>query len=261
MRPFGLRKIQSLFQDRLLIGSTDLPAHLTGGGPFLKVYENAYEARLLEVMGEDFPAVHTLLGDDEFAAAATDFVREHPSRERSIRWLGAQFPNWLGETPPWSDAPVLADMAAFEWALGLAFDAPDVDAVSFDRLAAVAPNAWPGLGFQFHPSLTVVDLRHDVAPFQQAVARDEEPSVAPRHFACARTVAVWRDPQSLIVRYRDLSPSEALALNLVRDGETFQALCEALAEDGLDDAAPQQAAVFLRDWVEAGWLVDLIVSN
>lgn len=257
----SLGGIQSLFQDRLLIGDDAVMAHLTDEGPFLKVYDHAYEARLLEVMGEDFPAVHTLLGDDEFAAAATDFVREHPSRARSVRWLGAPFADWLRRTAPWSEAPVLADMAAFEWALGLAFDAADAAALTIDRLAAVPPDAWPGLTFEGHPSLVLVDLGHDVAPFQQAVARDEEPTGAPRRFAMRRVVAVWREPRSLIVQFRDVPSNEALALELLRAGKTFQSLCEALAETGLGETAPQHAASYLRQWLEAGWMIDPMVSN
>lgn len=254
----SLADIQDLFQDRLLTGRADIVGHLTSGGPFLSVYDHAYVARLLDIMGEDFPAVHTLLGDDAFAEAADAYVRGHPSTARSVRWLGAEFRDWLGDTPPWSDLPVVADMAAFEWGLGLAFDAPDADALAVDALAAVPPEAWPVLVFDFHPALNTATLHHDVASFQQAVARDQEPDAAPEAIPDGpQTWAFWRDGDSCQVRYRALPGDEAAGLALLRDGGDFQTLCERLADFGDGDAAAPLAAGYLRGWVEAGWITGL----
>ena len=254
----SLPEVQTLFQDRLLTGRADIEAHLTSGGPFLKVYDHAYVARLLEVMGEDFPAVHTLLGDDEFGDAAAAYVRGHPSQARSVRWLGAGFAAWLGETAPWSGLPVLTDMAAFEWGLGLAFDAPDAPALGIDALAGVPPEAWPVLCFDFHPALNMAALGHDVAAFQQAVARDQDPDAAPEEFADGpQTWAFWRDGATCQVRYRALARDEAAGLALLRDGGDFQALCERLTDFGDADAAAPRAAGYLRGWVEAGWITGL----
>ncbi|MEQ9557874.1 MAG: DNA-binding domain-containing protein [Rhodospirillales bacterium] len=253
-----LTDLQDLFQDRLLTGRADIEAHLTSGGPFLKVYDHAYEARLLEVMGDDFPAVHTLLGDDAFAEAAAAYVRGHPSRRRSVRWLGAGFAAWLGVTAPWSDLPVVADMAAFEWGLGLAFDAPDAITLDVAALAAVPPEAWPVLGFDFHPAFNTFELSHEVATFQQAVAREEDPEAAPAPLADgAQTWAAWRDGATCQVRYRALAGDEAAGLAVLRDGGDFQALCERLADFGDADAAAPRAAGYLRGWVEGGWITGL----
>ncbi len=253
-----LFELQNLFQDRLLTGRTDIEAHLTSGGPFLKVYDHAYVARLLEVMGEDFPAVHTLLGDDAFADAAAAYVRGHPSTARSVRWLGGGFANWLGETAPWSDLPVVADMAAFEWGLGLAFDASDADALGSAALATVPPEAWPILTFDFHPELNTAVLHHDVAPFQQAVVREQDPVAAPEVIPDGpQTWAFWRDGETCQVRYRALDTDEASGLALLRAGGDFQTFCETLAGFGDEDAAALRAAGFLRGWIEVGWITGL----
>ena len=213
-----LADLQDLFQDRLLTGRADISAHLTSGGPFLKVYDHAYEARLLEVMGEDFPAVHTLLGDDAFAEATAAYVRGHPSRARSVRWLGA----------------------------------------GFAALAAVPPEAWPVLTFDFHPALNTALLAHDVAPFQQAVAKDQDPEAAPEVIAGGpESWAFWRDGETCQVRYRALTADEAAGLALLRAAGDFQALCETLAQAGDGDDAALRAAGYLRGWVEAGWITGL----
>lgn len=257
----GLTETQKLFQDRLLAGTSEIQEHLTDGGPFLKVYDHAYRARLLEVMGEDFPATHTLLGDDAFADATRHYIDAHPSRARSIRWLGRDFSAWLRATTPWQNQPVVADMAAFEWALGLAFDAPDTDALVTDDLARVPPEAWPILKFGFHPALNSLTLTFDVAPFQQAVANEQDPDAAPVALDAPQTWAAWRAPESLMVRYRALAEDEAAGLAVVMDGQPFSALCETMAVHGAADEAAIRAATCLRHWLEAGWLTDLTAEG
>ena len=253
----NLGKLQDLFQDRLLTGADGIVAHLTAGGPFLKVYDHAYAARLVEVLEEDYPALHTLLGDEQFAEAAGGYVAAHRSTHRSVRWFGAGLAGWLKETAPWSDLPVLADMAGFEWALGLAFDAPDAAALGMEALAAVPPDIWPMLTFEFHPSLNTCVLGHDVAPFQQAVAKEAEPDAAPGELAEPVTVAAWRDDGETIVRFRDLAVDEAACLARLRASGDFQAMCEAAAEAGHADGAAMRAAGLLAHWVQAGWIVGL----
>ena len=256
-----LSRTLELFQDRLLHGNDEIRAHLSNGGPFLGVYDHAYLARLMEIMADDFPAVHTLLGDHAFAEATRAYIARHPSRARSVRWLGGDFTAWLAGTDPWRDQRVLADMAAFEWALGLAFDAPDAEPIAMNTLAGVPPEAWPVLTFRFHPSLNTFTLGFDVAPFQSRVADESDPDGPPAALGSAQTWAAWRDPESLMVRYRALGEDEAVGLAALTAGGDFAGLCEALATIGTDDDAAMRAATLLRHWVEAGWIVDLAAEG
>lgn len=258
-QPFA--HLQALFQDRLLTGAADIEAHLGDGGPFLKVYDNAYAARLMEVLVEDFPATHTLLGDDSFHAAANRYLRDHPSSRPSIRWLGAAFARWLRDTPPWDAVPVAPDMAAFEWGLGLAFDAPDATALDAEALATVPADHWPALTFGFHPALNTVELTHDVAPFQQAVATGRDPEAAPGNLSARETWAIWRDAAEDRVRFRPMTGDEAASLEVVRGGGTFADLCECAAGSPTVDNPALQAAGFLRGWLEAGWIVGFAVAD
>ena len=253
----SLTETQKLFQDRLLGGDDAIRRHLTGDGPHLKVYEQAYGTRLLEVLGEDFAALHTLLGDAAFAEAATAYIGAHPSRRRSIRWLGQELPGFLAATPPWSDIPVLADMARFEWGLGLAFDAPDAAPLSIEALGQVPPEAWPVLSFEFHPALNLFEVGHDVAPFQAAVAAETDPDGAPEPLVGPQVWAAWRETETLMVHYRALAPDEADSLAALMDGADFARFCEVLADLGAGDEAALRAAALLRHWIEAGWLAGL----
>lgn len=249
----SLDNIQTAFQERLLNGSGNIHQYLADGGPFMKVYEHAYVARQQEIIGEQFPALMVLLGDDQFAEASRAYIKDNPPSKRSARWIGEHLPSWLAGHPTWSNHPVLVDMASFEWALAHAFDAPDAAPLTMEHLAAVPPDVWPMLMFEFQPALSLVELSHDVAPFQHAVVNEQEPSGAPALLDGVITHAVWRDHQSLIVQYRALDHGETIALTAALNGMTFTAVCEHLAEIDEDNAAGV-AAGYLRNWVETGLL-------
>jgi len=253
----SLSDLQGMFQSRLLSGEHDIDPHLHAGGPFMKAYDHAYRARLVEILTEDFEALHTLLGDEQFFRTMQDYVDAHPSTTRSVRWLGRHLAGWLKQTEDWSAHPAVSSMAALEWMIGLAFDSPDAAPVAILDIGAVPPEAWPMLTFTLHPALHTAVLESDVVPFYQAVKAEQDPDAAPVRYEQPVTWAAWRDPHSLMVTYRALETDEALALQAARDGQTFDAICELIADCTEADEAAVRAAGLLRVWVESGWLIGL----
>jgi hypothetical protein len=135
----------------------------------LAIYANAYRLRLLEALGTDYPGLHTLLGDDEFDAMGRAYIAAHPSSYFSLRWFGEHMGEFLRTTEPYSKYPVFAEMAAFEWAKSDAFDATDSAVVCINDMAAIPPDAWPGLRFVPHASLRRLDLRWNVPTVWKAI--------------------------------------------------------------------------------------------
>jgi len=249
-----LDTVQSAFQSKLLLGHDDILAHLSDGGPFMSVYEDGYTLRLLQILAEDFTAVHSLLGDAEFEKAMRGYLNDNPSRHRSVRWLGQGVSRWLADTSPWRNHKVLTDLAAFEWALGLSFDGPDADVLEVSALSEIAPTDWPDLVFAAHPSLHLVDLEWNVVPFQQAIKHERDPEQAPTVLAQPVTWATWRHPKDLSVYHRKLEDNERKVLAAVFDGAPFSAMCQMLAQYNADNAPEEQAAGMLAGWVNSGWL-------
>jgi len=89
------------------------------------------------------------------------------------------------------------------------------------------------------------------------VKAEQDPDAAPVRYEQPVTWAAWRDPHSLMVTYRALETDEALALQAARDGQTFDAICELIADCTEADEAAVRAAGLLRVWVESGWLIGL----
>ena len=257
----SLNIMQSAFQSKLLSGNDDISAHLSDGGPFMNVYEDAYTLRLLQILAEDFTAVHSLLGDAEFEKAMRGYLIENPSQHRSVRWLGQGVSRWLADNAPWSNHPALADLSAFEWALGLSFDGPDTDILEASALSEIAPTDWPGLVFTGHSSLHLVDLKWDVVPFQQAIKHARDPEAAPTVLAHPVTWATWRHPQDLSVYHRRLEDTERDALKAILDGAPFAAMCEILAQHGAKEAPEAQAAGMLAGWLNSSWVSKVSIPN
>lgn len=220
----------------------------------LAVYYNAYRERLVEALATDFEALAAVLGDEAFRAACLGYVEATPSRFRNIRWYGGGLANFLGSTPPWDARPELAELARFEWTLTLAFDAADAPVVTFEDLTGVPPEAWATLRMQLHPSLHLLSLRTNAPALRMAVGSGgalpaQTMQDDPVHWR------VWRkdgDPH-----FHSLGEEERWAIDAVRRGEDFGALCEGLTQFTEPEQAPALAAGLLRCWVEDGLIAGI----
>lgn len=248
-----LASLQARFSRSVLEGSDAAWADVAGDarldpGARLSIYANAYRARLLEVLGKDFACVKAQMGEEAFEAAALAYAAAHPSRSPSLRWFGRAFATFLRRAEPYADAPALAETAAFEWALGEAFDAADDPSASLADAAAVPPEAWARLRLAPRASLRTLRLAWSVPAAYAAMERGERP--APERLRAPVTCLVWRADG--LTRWRSLAAEEAEILSDALCGRTFGALCEALAERGGEEAAPARAAALLARWIEEG---------
>jgi len=219
------------------------------------VYRNAYPLRLVEALGTNFPRLKKVLGDADFDRAGRGYIAQVPPRHFSIRWYGDRLSQYLADAPPWSAAPALAELAAFEWGLAACFDAADAPVSGVADIAALAPADWPGMTLEFHPSLRVFVSRWTVPELWNALehASDETPAPKPAARPTPAPFALWRVGGQ--TQFRSLPRDEAAVLALAREGRAFAALCEALAAFVPEDQAGGRAAQLLRAWVEQGWIV------
>lgn len=249
-----LHALQQDMLTHLLRPSAIAPAWIADLPPLapserLAVYANAYFLRLDEALRANFPKLHLLLGDDDFAALSRAYLDAQPSRQRSLRWLGASLPDWLREQAPYANVPALAELAAFEWSLGTAFDASDAPQCGIDALGHIADEAWPSLRPQFHPALRLLKLEWNAPTIWQALERDETPPAPAR---AEQIWATWRI--ELTPHYRSLSDDEAAFCLALQQGADFAQACEALLPWHDEDNAPMRAAGLLGTWLGEGWI-------
>lgn len=212
----------------------------------LAAYWNAYRLRLIEALGNDFDRLKAWLGDEDFEQLILDYIAAHPSRHRSIRWVGQQLPAFLRAR---GDA-FLAELADFEWSLGLCFDAAESERLmTLEDMAAIPPEAWPELTFDFEPSVRWVDLEWNAVPVWQALETGESPPEPQRGDYPVRWL-LWRRQQEL--HWRSLEGDEAWAIEAAREGADFASLSEGLLEWHGVDAVAMAAAGFLKQWLHDG---------
>lgn len=219
----------------------------------LAIYQNAYHQRLCEALRSNFPAVHQLLGDVDFAAAAQQFLLKHPPSTASIRWFGEGFPNWLFEEPPYSGCPATSELAQFEWALRHAIDAADADRMKTDHMQAIAPEQWSEIYFQLHPSVTLLNFQWNTISIWQALnnnATPPQPKKSPSQWIVSRQ-------DDLMNAWRSVEALEIEALTRLTGGQSFGDLCEHIFEQLKDSQqAINQSVVWLKTWIEQGLLTE-----
>jgi GNAT superfamily N-acetyltransferase len=217
----------------------------------LAIYAEAIRLRFLEVLGEDYPGVHAMLGDDGFRTLADAYGQAHPSRQRSIRWFGRHLPAFLRATAPWCDHPMLSEMALFEWSKGELLDAADSSIVGVDDIAAIPAEQWAGIGPTLVPALRRLALEWNVPALWSAVQSGETPP-PPARLESAVVWLLWR--QGIHIRWRSIDSHEAWALQACADGEDFDFICDGLCERIGEDAAAFRAATYLKQWASDGLL-------
>jgi len=253
----SLGDLQRAFQDYLLSASDAFQSAVRDTSKadrvaLLDVYRDGYALRLIEALTTDYPGVLAMAGPADFDHMARGYIASHPSRHPSVRWYGRDLADFLANTEPYCRTPAAADMARFEWALGEAFDSPDVTPLTADALMALPQEAWETLSFSTLPSLRRVTLAY-AAP-QAWQSRDEvEPGNLEVVYASEPLVwAIWRP--DLVSNFRSLGHDEAAMLHALVDGHSFPELCEAVAPIVGEEQAPARAAGLLRAMVEGGMI-------
>ncbi len=258
-----LAAVEARFQENVLTGNPAINGEIEGHSEEfrntrLAIYRDAYRLRLIEVLGTDYEVLHAYLGDELFNALAGDYIAARPSTFRNVRWFGGKLAEFLGAAPRYAEHPELAELAQFEWSLGQAFDSRDEDAVRFEEVAAVPPEAWAELRFRPHPSLRRMELRTNAVAIWKDIS-NEGHSCAPETLPGPVAWAVWRKQHSPF--FRSLENDEAWALKAMLSHASFGEICAGLCEWVAEEQAAARAAGMLRGWVEEGWIAELLIAD
>lgn len=168
-RPGATPCLQQDFAAALLDPQRAAPAGLrawNGSDPAarLAVYRNNVVSSLVDALGETFPVVQQLVGEEFFRAMGGVFVRERPPRSRVLAQYGGQFPIFVASFPPARDLTYLADVARLELARVMAYHAADAGPVS-DEVVALALGSGERMGelqLALHPSVHTLSSPHAV---------------------------------------------------------------------------------------------------
>ena len=224
----------------------------------LTIYGNAYYARLLECLRDEFPATAHAMGAESFDAYAMGYLQSYASASYTLGQLGASFPRFLSEIPIPPPAgqseqfpSFLADLSALERTYSEIFDGPGLEGgllMSPDDLKQVPPEAWPEVKLIPSPSLRLASFRFPVHEYVSSVRSGEQAEIP----APAETkLAINR--REFVVRRVSLDRLPfALLSHLVSGKPLGEAISEACQNT---DADLDELAGALQSWFQdwANW--------
>lgn len=171
---------QAGFAAALLDAALPTPAGLyawNGSDPGLRfaVHRNNVVHSLVAVLGDTFPVVRQLVGDEFFGAMARRYVADHPPASPLMHRYGAGLPAWIAGFTPVAALAYLPDMARLDWARLCAFHAADAEAIDLQTLAALmqSPEQLAKASLTLQPSLAVVRSTHPIVSLWGAHQQDD----------------------------------------------------------------------------------------
>jgi hypothetical protein len=222
----------------------------------LAVYANAYFARLLECLREEYPALGHALGAELFDEFAMGYLAAYSSSSYTLTDLGASFPRYLAETCPtdddsgWSD--FLVDLATLERIYSEVFDDPGSEKrerLSADHLRAIPADRWADSRLVPAVDLRLVTLRSPVHEYMRGVRKKEDPPIPEP----SPTLLVVHRRDYVVRRHALTRPQFELLAALIAGktvGEAIAHSAEFVAEG--TEAFGEDLRTWFQDWAAEG---------
>lgn len=243
-----------------------LPSLLQSSEERLNVYRRAYWARLIQCMGELFPATKCAVGEEVFTQFAAGFLRAYPSKSYTLNDLGRDFPAFLSASQPkgefaFDEGAFLCELAELELNLEEVFDGPGLENEELEiteahrdeernRLQGLAPEVFASSMWQAAPCLRLKSFGFPINEVYECFRR--------------HGVFDWPQPQRsyVAIMRRDFRirriPLEALEFELLAKITSGKwSLNEAL-NDVLTTSGNMPTGEQLRSWFEK-WTSEKIV--
>jgi len=216
------------------------------------IYRNNVAVSLSEALGQTFPVVKVLVGEEFFAGMTQVYVQQNKPTSPLLMEYGDTFSDFVETFPPAASIAYLADVAALEFAWLRAYHAADADPVAIDVLATVPEDTLDTITFRMHPSLILMSSDWPVASIWHAHQESAAPDLS-NLTATPENIMIVRP--ALDVKTAGLSEASYAFADALMTGMSLGAACEALEDiDGFD---PSQ---HLTELFLAGAITDVITN-
>jgi hypothetical protein len=93
----------------------------------LTIHRNTSARAVIDALGDNYPVIRQLVGEEPFAACTAQFVEAFPAADPRLCFYGDSFSGFLAAYAPFSELPYLPDVAALERLCTLSLFAADAD--------------------------------------------------------------------------------------------------------------------------------------
>jgi hypothetical protein len=242
-----------------------LPSQALSSANRLEIYVNAYHARLMECLDEEFAVTRYAVGEDLFSALSFGYLQHYPSQSYTLCELGRRFPQFLAETrlhareipansgDTWPE--FIVELATLERALYEVYDGPGTEAsgaLEPASLAALEPEAWQEIRLRSAPCLRLFAFDHDVSSYW-GDRKDELSPVAPaaeRHW-----LAICR--REFVVERFELDEPQYVLLDALVRGETLPAAISVASSRAPVAELEASLAGWFAGWMAGGFFAAL----
>lgn len=258
-----LFELQQQFQAWLLIGNDAIQAAIvnsdqTNALERLTIYQDAYKIRLLLALDDSFPALHKLMGDEQFQDIGLKYLTHSPSRHKSIRDFGDSLAEYIIQHTTYHAKYRYCEMAQFEWQLKFAFDAADISALSIGDIQKIPPEQWAHLTFDLHPSLSRLNLDWNIPQIWTSID-ESQTIITAKKDSYPIGWLIWR--HQLKTFYRSLAVDEAWAIDAIFTQHDFEDICIGLCEWIDEHHAAERAASLLMQWLNDGLITGIHINQ
>ncbi len=207
----------------------------------LNIFRNNTLVSLTECLKAVFPVTVKLSDARFFSYAAHEFITNHPPREARLATYGAGFPRFLAGFDACRGFPILAQMAALEWAIYDSFSRPEERAFDLG-FAAEALASGHKVSLALQPNLCFAVSRWPILDVW--LDHQKEPVVirGPLKPRWSRIAVITRGEDIQCVELD--APRFAFWRSLLRGASLDQAGAKALRQDRLFDLVSETVLLF-----------------
>ncbi|MCW5731401.1 MAG: putative DNA-binding domain-containing protein [Alphaproteobacteria bacterium] len=234
-----LARIQDEFARALLFGDEAAAARLVDDGlpaaARLQIHRNHLFHSLTQALMQTFATVERLVGERFFAGLARAYIAEQPPRSPCLFEYGEGFADLIARHPACAALPYLADVARFDFAVNLAWNAPDRPAIGLDGLARLDAESLAGARLALTPSLSLLHSDYPLAAIWRANHRPRGEEEGVDLDAGGGRFMIWRLEGE--AAWRELAPADFAFLQSLADGHCLGEAAEAAGASGPFDLA------------------------
>lgn len=212
----------------------------------LDVYANAYFERILGALAGDFPALRSVLGDQEFRQLTAEYLALHPSRTPNIDEVGRALPAFLKTHSLSKKKPFLEDLARLEWELFLSIYTDALPPFDPSAFAPISSDQWPTVSLVMDPPLRVLKTQW---PVHQLWNRREDPDPLKNFPQTPHPTGITVFWDSDGVWVQPLSLGETLALQGAKDGLPLGKIMNRMGS-----VSPSEVQEWFAGWIQKGWV-------
>ena len=224
-------------------------------GARLDVYRSSYRARLVECLGDDYPVLAMMLGEERFGALAHEYIARCPSSSPNLNGFSRGLPTICRSDDGGNLGTITdfaAELAALEWSVIEVLHAEASPPLDVSTLQALPPERWTEARFVASGAVRLHRFEHPVNAYYQACLESGEAGEAPSRAASAVVVyrcdvKIWR---------MDLTPTMERILSPLLAGEPFGNVLASLEAEVTDPALAEELGrsltVWFREWAQSG---------